>query len=127
MKKDMVRTSPPPMPVDNPFADPSRPNQESSKRGEETAAAALTRAVRITESTNDTAQEALTMLNRQRETISHSISEVHNTHSNLVEAKRVIRAIRFGIVKERIIKTLVILALVLVIFLIVYVRWIRRK
>lgn len=87
----------------------------------------LTTAIRINESSNTEGESALQSLGKQRETIKRSIDNVETTHDNLRLGRRVIRDMKYAFMKEKVIKGLIIFFLLLVIFVIIYVKWIRRK
>lgn len=87
----------------------------------------LHQALRINESTISEGDSALGSLGKQRDTINHSLNEVEATSGNLREAKRVIREIRLAFLKERVIKGMILVMLLLIIGIIIYVKWLHTK
>ena len=87
---------------------------------------AINRATRVNEQTNEIGASTLIDLGRQRETLEHANETVELTLENLRNGRLTIRDIKRGIMKEKAIKVGVIAALVLVIWVIIYLKWIRR-
>eukprot|EP00672_Neobodo_designis_P016067 CAMPEP_0174843246 /NCGR_PEP_ID=MMETSP1114-20130205/10397_1 /TAXON_ID=312471 /ORGANISM="Neobodo designis, Strain CCAP 1951/1" /LENGTH=150 /DNA_ID=CAMNT_0016077461 /DNA_START=34 /DNA_END=484 /DNA_ORIENTATION=+ len=84
---------------------------------------AIQRASRISEQTNETGASTLVDLGRQRETLQHSVDTVEITLENLRQGRVTIRDIKRAMMKEKAIKALIIAALVVVIWLIIYLKW----
>ncbi|CCW65501.1 unnamed protein product [Phytomonas sp. EM1] len=110
-------------PVGSDFARlPPSPSAEGAQRSNEN----LRRALRISESTNATGYATIHSLGRQRDTMQSTLESVEVTQGNLLESQAVIRNIRMGIYKEWLVKACVIVALVGLIVLIFWSKFIRK-
>jgi hypothetical protein len=87
---------------------------------------ALTRAIQMSERTNDLGGSALNSLGKQGEVIRHSVTTVDETNMNLRDSRRTLRDMRFLYWKDKLGKALVIASLLLIIGLIIYFKWIKR-
>lgn len=87
----------------------------------------LQRAIRLSESTNQHGQSALTSLGKQGETITRSINAVEETQANLRESNRTLREMKMQVWKEFAIKALVIASLLVLIVIIIDVKWVRKR
>lgn len=86
----------------------------------------LRRALRISESTQSTGYATMQSLGRQREVIQNSLHTVDSTHQHLQESQQTIRSIRFQVYKEWCMKGCVLLALVAVIVLLFWSKFLRK-
>ncbi|CCW71659.1 unnamed protein product [Phytomonas sp. Hart1] len=86
----------------------------------------IRRALRISESTNATGYTTINSLGKQRDILQNTIDSVGETQGNLMESQAVIRSIRMGIYKEWLTKGCVIVALLALIVLIVWLKFIRK-
>ncbi|RNF00125.1 putative Qa-SNARE protein [Trypanosoma rangeli] len=86
----------------------------------------LLRALRVSETTNETGYATLQQLGRQKETIGRAVTGVEETLGELSGARRTIRNIRMGVYKEWAVKGLVLLVLMLMDCALFYVKFIRR-
>lgn len=87
---------------------------------------ALARAIQMSERTNDLGSNALTSLGKQGELIRHSITTVEETTLNLRDSRRTLRDMRLQYWKDKLGKALIITCLLLIIFFIVYEKWIKK-
>jgi hypothetical protein len=84
----------------------------------------LERAMRVNEASNASGQETVAQLGAQRETIGRSTKNSEAVLDDLTLARYTVRDIKRAMMRERVVKGLVLLGLVLVI---IYLKWIRTK
>eukprot|EP00744_Colponema_vietnamica_P011204 GILI01015759.1.p1 GENE.GILI01015759.1~~GILI01015759.1.p1 ORF type:complete len:162 (-),score=18.89 GILI01015759.1:80-565(-) len=101
--------------------------QKGGTRRDDDITKQITKALRINESTNNEGETAMTSLGKQREVLQRTVGAVHETNDNLWQGKRILRDMKLAMWKERIIKGGIIAFLLCLIFLIIYVKWIRRR
>jgi hypothetical protein len=87
----------------------------------------IRRATQVNQQTNDVGASTLVDLGRQRETLERANDTVEITIENLRQGRVTIRDIKRAILKEKLIKVAVIASLILVIWIIIYLKWLRRR
>ena len=88
--------------------------------------AALVRALQVSESTNETSDETLSELHRQRETMHRTIRSSDATTDNLHLSQRILRDVKCHATKERLIKVGIVAALWMILLTIVYFKFLRK-
>ena len=89
--------------------------------------ATLLRALQTSERTNAMGEETAAALGAQRGTIERSLRHTDEMHDELRMGRTILRDMRRHLVKEKVIKGLVIACLLLCIWIIIYVKWIKKK
>lgn len=87
----------------------------------------LRRALSTNDRTNRVGYETVVVLGRQTEVLQNTLGNVGEARENLEDARRTMRAIRWGVYKEYLWKGLVIAVLFFWLCLVIYLRFIRRK
>jgi hypothetical protein len=89
--------------------------------------ALLTRALQTSERTNAIGEETTGALAGQRETIQRSLRHTDEMSEELRTSRVVLRDMKRHLMKEKVWKALIIGVLLLVIWLIIYFKWVRKK